>query len=374
MEYNIISFYRYVSLKDPQQIKQWLHELCQQHHILGRILVAEEGINGAVCGTIEEIKLFKQKLETKFPNLTYRELPANTNVYHKLVVRVRSEIVKFGVPVNPNNKGTHLPPQQLKAWYDQKKQFTIIDARNDYEFDVGKFKNAVKMPIRTFREFPQAAQQLTHLKDQTVVLYCTGGIRCEKASAYLKEQGFQDVYQIEGGIINYVNQLPKTYWEGNLFVFDDRLTAETGEAITHCKFCNTKSGQYFNCHNLDCDAFFVSCPECRNKMNTTCSEKCKASSRQRPQRISKPKYKILGKVENYFPKVGAMSVIAQTDFTTGTTITINGKTTKEFTFQLSQLKDDLGNQIQQAHVGEIVSFLVPEKVRKNDVIAVTCSE
>ena len=368
MSHNIISFYKYVQLKDPQQIQQCLHELCQHHHILGRILVAEEGINGAICGTIEEITLFKQALETKFPNLTYRELPSNTNVYHKLVVRVRPEIVKFGHPVNPNNKGIHLPPQQLKSWYDQKKPFTIIDARNDYEYDVGKFNNAIKMPIRTFREFPHAAQQLEHLKDQTIVLYCTGGIRCEKASAYLKEQGFQDVYQIEGGIINYINQLPNTYWEGELFVFDDRLTAETGEPITHCRFCNEKSGKYFNCHNLDCDAFFISCPQCRKNMNTTCSEKCKASPRQRPIKASKQTYKILGKVENYFQKVGAAAVIAQTDFAKGTSITINGKTTTPLTFQILELKDDIGNSIDQAHPGEIVSFLVPAKVRKNDLI------
>src|SRR3989344_434494 len=191
MQYQVISFYKYVHLEKPEQLRDQLREYCQNNLILGRILIGKEGLNGAVCGEKTEIEQFKQFLTgySVFAVLTFREQDHTENTYHKLVVKVRNEICAFGAEVNvAKNKGIHLTPQQLKEWYEHNQDFVIVDARNEYEFDVGRFKNAIRLPIRNFRAFPeQAVKQLEPLKDKKIVLYCTGGIRCEKASAYLKE-------------------------------------------------------------------------------------------------------------------------------------------------------------------------------------------
>src|SRR3989344_5958493 len=188
--YQVISFYQYTHLADPEQLRDQLKEYCQNNQILGRILIGTEGLNGAVCGEKNQVEKFKQFLTQNpiFADLTFREQETETNAYHKLVIKVRQEICAFGAPVDvEKKKGIHPPPQQLKQWYEQNEDFMIVDARNEYEFAVGRFKNAVKLPIQNFREFPeQALKELAPHKEKKIVLYCTGGIRCEKASAYLK--------------------------------------------------------------------------------------------------------------------------------------------------------------------------------------------
>jgi len=224
MVYRVISFYRYVTLNIVEILREEILKKCQELEILGRILLGQEGINGAVCGEEKKIRLFQEYLEHYFPALTYRGQNVEYQAYHKLVVRVRKEIVVFGKKVDMGHLGKHISPQQLKEWYDINKDFVIIDARNQHEALVGKFKEAVVLPIKTFKEFPDAIEKFKHLKGKDVVMYCTGGIRCEKASAYMKELGFSSVYQLEGGIINYVNHYPETYYEGACFMFDDRLS------------------------------------------------------------------------------------------------------------------------------------------------------
>ena len=254
MQYQVISFYKYVLIENPQELQDLLRKHCQEHGLLGRILLGKEGLNGAVSGKKEQVQRFKGLLlqNPLFSWLTFREQEYHQNAYHKLVVKVRKEICAFGAEVDvAKSKGQHLPPQQLKGWYEQNEDFVMVDARNEYEFEVGRFKDALNLNLKNFREFPAAAKQLEAIKDKKIVLYCTGGIRCEKASAYLKEQGFPKVYQIEGGIINYVNQFPDTHWEGGLFVFDDRLVSDVGEPITFCKHCEKDCEQYVNCHNQD---------------------------------------------------------------------------------------------------------------------------
>src|SRR3989338_8722243 len=300
MQYQVISFYKYVAVQNPEELRDSLRKYCQDQQILGRILVGKEGINGAVSGKKEQIQLFKQFLKgnSLFTGMTFREQDYHQNTYHKLVIRVRDEICAFGAEVNvAKNKGQHLSPQKLKGWYEQNKDFVIVDARNEHEFEVGRFKNAVNLNIKNFREFPATVQKLESIKNKKIVLYCTGGIRCEKASAYLKEQGFPQVYQVEGGIINYVNQFPhsgaENYWEGSLFVFDDRLVSDLGEAITSCKNCGKNCQQYVNCHNLDCDQLFIICAACQKQMIKTCSEECKNAPRQR--KINKKSdHKVIG--------------------------------------------------------------------------------
>ena len=257
--YKVISFYRYVSLQNIEVFRKEIAEKCIESHILGRILLAHEGINGAVCGDEKSIVKFQSFLEQSFPSLTYREQDVKEQSYHKLVVRLRKEIVVFGKNVSVEHTGKHLSPQELDSWYKEKKDFVIIDARNVHEAEVGKFKDAFVLPIKHFRDFPEAIKKFENLKEKKVVVYCTGGIRCEKASAYMKQEGFTDVYQVDGGIINYVNQFPEGFYEGSCFVFDDRLSSYIEKPISRCTLCHAACAEYTNCYNLDCDTLFICC-------------------------------------------------------------------------------------------------------------------
>ncbi len=280
MEYKVVSLYKYSIIKNPELLRDELRDFCTKRNILGRILVSEEGINAAVSGKNKEIEEFEAILLKKFPELTFREQKCKENAYHKLVVRVRPEVVVFGKKVDLSKTGKHLTPEEFDQ-ISKEKDVVILDARNDYEYKVGKFKNAVELGIKTFKEFPEAAKKLEKQKDKKIVMYCTGGIRCEKASAFLKEKGFKNVYQLQGGIINYANSSSKNNFEGTCFVFDDRLSAKIGEPISTCEICGDLSDEIINCHNLDCDKLFVCCEKCQTKMNKNCSEKCKKSKRQR---------------------------------------------------------------------------------------------
>ena len=183
--------------------------------------------------------------------------------------------------VDMSKAGQFITAEELYDWYEKREDFVIFDTRNDYEFKVGHFKNSISVQTKTFREFPEALKKIDNLRSKKIIAYCTGGIRCEKATAYMKDKGFKNVYQLEGGIINYINQFPNAYWEGGLFVFNDQLVEEVGEPVTTCQFCDEKEEQYANCHNLDCDKLFIACNSCLEEMKNTCSEECKQSPRQR---------------------------------------------------------------------------------------------
>ena len=366
MPFITISFYKYTPIDTQEKLREYFKALCEKLNLTGRILIAAEGINAAVSGKKENIEEFKKIIikNSLFSNLTFREQDAGTQAHHKLVVRVRNEIVHFGKKVNMPDIGIHLSPSQLQQWYVQREDFVIVDARNEYEHKVGKFKNAVTLPIKNFREFPDAAQQLTQYKDKKMVLYCTGGIRCEKASAYLKQQGFEQVYQIDGGIINYVNQYPDSQWEGGLFVFDNRLVSDVGEPITHCQFCQTECEQYHNCFNLDCDTLFIGCKQCVESMKSTCSVLCKNAPRQRKH--IKPRTRI-GIIHHYYPHAKVALLKVEQELNKSLSFIIAGKTTAEFSYTMSELRNESGEQIEKAFPGEMVTFPLAVKVRKNDL-------
>ncbi len=284
MSYKVLSFYRYVPLADSPSVRDAIKKRCQELHILGRILLGEQGINGAISGTVEELIVFKELLESfdEFKSMTYRERNVEENAYHKLVVRVRQQICAFDAFPDMKNTGQHITPTQLNELLDTGKEVFLLDARNKHEVVLGSFKNAIHLDIECFREFTSNVHKIDHLKNKKIVMFCTGGIRCELSSAYLKERGFSDVSQLEGGIINYVNQFKNKHYEGGVFVFDDRLLDDTGAApLSSCVFCATPSGFVNNCHNLDCDALFVSCKACNNKYECCCSVECVQSPRQR---------------------------------------------------------------------------------------------
>lgn len=285
--YQVITFYKYVNIPNSELLKEQLKEYCKENNIFGRILIACEGINGGVSGEKENIEKFKKMLKKNplFTDITFREQEISSNSYHKLVIKVREEVCMFREKVDLSKKGDYIDPRTLKEWYKKGKDFVIIDARNGYEYDVGHFKGAKKLPIEIFSEFPKEINKLNIDKNKEIVLYCTGGIRCEKASAFMKQKGYNNVYHIQGGIINYLQQVKNEEWEGGLFVFDDRIVSSLSDPITKCIHCGKKEMQYINCHNLDCDKLVICCKECGQKMNNTCSKECKEAKRHRIRAI-----------------------------------------------------------------------------------------
>ncbi|HQJ46137.1 MAG TPA: rhodanese-like domain-containing protein, partial [Ignavibacteriaceae bacterium] len=220
-------------------------------------------------------------------DIWFKETPTDTIAFTKMRVRVKNEIVNSGLnQTSLEHSAPKLTPEQLLKFYEEKKDFIIVDARNWYESKIGKFKNAITPQITHFREWPKVVESLNEYKDKTIVTYCTGGIRCEKASAYMREQGFKNIFQMNGGILNFIQKYPDTYWEGGMFVFDDRRVFEpnTREELKYtatCHFCGKPTAYHINCHNLDCDKIIVCCHECKVKNEYCCSDKCRASSNKR---------------------------------------------------------------------------------------------
>jgi len=348
----VISFYKYTRIKNPELLKERIREKCNS--IKGRILIGKEGINGACSGNIEK---FKEFLVGEFPGLTFREQECEKQVYSKLVVRTRKEIVNFGEKVDLRNAGKHISPEELQKTLDNKEEVILLDARNDYEVNVGKFKNAISLNINNFREFPEKYKKLNSFKNKKIIMYCTGGVRCEKSSAYLKEKGFTNVNQLEGGIINYVNNFPNTHFKGGCFVFDNRLNF--GEI--KCSLCNKQTSSIINCHNLNCDKLIVSCKKCQERLDKSCSLNCKQSTRRR-----KKKYKKIGKVINYYGK--KKIALAYGKLKKGQKILIKGRTTNtEETIQ--ELSNDKGLEVTNSK-NEIVTFPVGHRVRTNDEVLI----
>ena len=240
----VLSFYKYVKVDDPETIAAKHLNWCLSNGIKGKVYIAEEGINGSVFGTFEKMENYKEHLTSFgiFKHIWFKETETDKEAFIKMHVRVKKEIVNSGFKTDLRNSAPKLSPEELLRFYEEGKDFFIVDARNWYESKIGRFKNAVTPHITHFREWPAVVESLKEHKDKTIITYCTGGIRCEKASAYMKEEGFENVYQLEGGILNYIQKYPDTYWEGGMFVFDDRKVVEPNtkdelKYVTQCEFC-----------------------------------------------------------------------------------------------------------------------------------------
>lgn len=287
-DYRVLLYYKYVDLDNPEQIQEDHFRFCGENDIKGRIFLSSEGINGTASGKMDNIEKYKQFLRSydALSDIIFKEDETDTHTFKKLYVRVKPEIVTSGLNVSLQNGGKRLSPEKFKEFYDTGREFVVVDARNWYESQIGKFKGAITPSLENFRDWTKAAQELNHLKDKTIVTYCTGGIRCEKASAFLVEQGFKDVYQLDGGIISFTKKFPDTYWEGSVFVFDERRLIEVNNSpelkhITHCYFCGKETSYYINCHNQECDKILISCHECKAANEYCCSDECRVAPHKR---------------------------------------------------------------------------------------------
>ncbi|MFI5236841.1 MAG: rhodanese-related sulfurtransferase [Ignavibacteriales bacterium] len=289
-QYKILLFYKYVNLTEPEKLVSEHLQWCIANNIKGRVFFADEGVNGTVSGTLNDIEKYKTHLTSygEFKDLWFKEDFADEHTFKKMHVRLKNEIVSGDLKdISVENSGKKLSPEQLVELFKAEKDFVLVDARNWYESKIGKFRNAITPQIKHFREWKAVVDEdLKDFRNKTVVTYCTGGIRCEKASAYMIERGFSDVYQLDGGIINFVKKFPDSYWEGGLFVFDERrvINPNTKEEVMHiaeCHFCKQPTSYYINCHNVDCDKIIVSCHECKIENDYCCSDQCRESNNKR---------------------------------------------------------------------------------------------
>ncbi len=288
--YKVILFYKYIDIENPAEMVEQHLGWCLENDIRGRVFFAKEGVNGTVSGTTENIVKYKKHL-TSFPgfeDIRFKEDNSNGHTFKKMHVQLKNQIVNGELnDVSLTNGSKRLSPEELFKFYEEQKDFVIVDARNWYESKIGKFRNAITPPMKNFREWKKVVDEdLKKYKDKTVVTYCTGGIRCEKASAYMIEQGFKDVYQLDGGIFNYIKKFPDTHWQGGMFVFDERrvVNPNSNEELKHiaeCHFCGKPISYYINCHNLDCDRIIVSCHECKVENDYCCSVECRRSPNRR---------------------------------------------------------------------------------------------
>lgn len=285
-EYVIILFYKYVRVDDPEKLRVEQRELCEKIGLKGRIIVAPEGINATLEGTTENIEKYLKEFlsDRRFKDTHIKKSKGTGDAFPKLSVKVRKEIVTLGLEedINPNEvTGKHLKPEELKKWYDSGKEFYVIDMRNDYEFKVGRFKGSQLMPVQNFRDIPKALSYIENLKDKTVVPVCTGGVRCEKASGLLVREGFKDVYQLDGGIVSYIEKYPAEEFEGSLYVFDKRILMHFDPEEKHvivgtCEKCEAKSERYVNCRNPECNKHFICCINCAEEDGKSfCGEGCR---------------------------------------------------------------------------------------------------
>lgn len=228
--YTIIAFYRFIELTELPVLQSTIAEICKKQGILGTILLAPEGINGTIAGADQNIAAVVAFLlsYSQFANLNFRYTYADFNPFYKMKVRLKNEIVALRVPnIYPNQKtGTQVSPEDWDNLIADP-EVLLIDTRNTYEFELGTFKGAKNPETDVFRDFPTYVKQnLDPNKHKKIAMFCTGGIRCEKASSYLLEQGFADVYQLQGGILNYLEKIPaeNSTWAGECFIFDNRIT------------------------------------------------------------------------------------------------------------------------------------------------------
>lgn len=287
MKYTVIIFYKYVHIAEPEKLLSEERARCERFGITGRTIIAHEGINATLEGTDEAVKLYEAELrkDPRFADVDIKSSPGTGNAFPRLSIKIRNEIVTLGAGVkDPKARGAYVDAQTLHEWYEQGQEFVVVDMRNGYEQIVGKFKGSKLMPIKNYRDIPKAVAEdpeVKSLKDKKVVTVCTSGVRCEKASGYLVEQGFKDVYQLHGGIQRYIQNYPAGAFEGSLYVFDGRILLSTASpeergVVGRCALCQSPSEDYTNCDYEPCHSHFICCASCRaSNGKAFCKDECR---------------------------------------------------------------------------------------------------
>lgn len=261
-----IAGYRFTPIDNIDQTLTQLKGICVDLDIKGTIYLATEGLNIGLSGNLLEIQTFRKRLDKdqRFAGIKFHELFSTYCPYHKMTVKTKTELV----PIEDNSlkvgdfNHQYLPPLELKKWLDENKDFILLDMRNDFEYDLGSFDQATQLHLRRFRKLQTKEEELAKLpKDKPIVTFCTGGIRCEKAAPFLEKSGFDQVFQLEGGIIEYLRQTKGAHWHGNCFVFDDRVSINSQLAPEQFHLCT-------DCQRILDDLNAEFCQECLSQHQT----------------------------------------------------------------------------------------------------------
>ncbi len=288
MEPKVILYYGFTPLADPEAIRLWQLTLCESLELKGRILISRHGINGTVGGDMAAVKKYIKatKQYPPFKGIEFKWSEGTGHDFPRLKVKVRDEIVSFGAPdglrVDENGViggGVHLKPQELHALVEAKgEELVFFDGRNAYEAEIGRFKGAIVPDVATTHDFVKELDsgKYDHLKKKPVVTYCTGGVRCEVLSSLMIQRGFEEVYQLAGGIVRYGETFGDDgLWDGSLYIFDNRMNHEFSDhaaVIGKCEKCANPTSKFYNCNNLACRKLILLCAQCAaNQESTTCS-------------------------------------------------------------------------------------------------------
>lgn len=313
VKYQTLLYYCYSAIKNAEQFALDHLQFCKSLNLVGRIIVADEGLNGTVSGTEAACKTYMDTLlaDPRFAKIDFKIDEVNEPSFIKMHCRYKSEIVHSGLRdphiINPEKKtGIHLEPEDFIRMKEDD-DVVILDVRSNYEHSVGRFKNAVTLDIENFRDFPEKINELAQYKNKKIITYCTGGIKCEKASALLLHEGFNEVYQLHGGIIKYGKAAGGQDFEGKCYVFDNRVSVDVNSVnpvvISTCRNCGTHTSKMINCANPECNEHFTQCDDCGIKLDGACSEACQSHPRKRiydgtgyyvkvPQPVNKAKGKL----------------------------------------------------------------------------------
>ncbi|HEB41761.1 MAG TPA: rhodanese-related sulfurtransferase [Candidatus Dependentiae bacterium] len=280
---NVLLYYKYVMITYPKHIMKWQKTICHDLDLTGRIIISHEGINGTVGGTQTTIERYKtiMRKNSLFSDIDFKESLGGADCFSRLSIIVKDEIVHLGLNphvITADEGGKQLTPTQAHALIKkQPADLLIFDVRNKVEWKIGHFQQALTADINHFRELPNYIDtHLDQFSDKQVLMYCTGGIRCERASAYLKSKNVaKQVYQLKGGIHRYVEHYPDGFFRGKNYVFDNRISLKvTDEILGSCLLCRTPGDNYTNCLNAACNKHFICCNPCLDRLDNTCSTAC----------------------------------------------------------------------------------------------------
>ncbi len=279
----ILLFYKYVDLENPENFAKWQKKLCLSLGLKGRIILATEGINATLGGSEEATQAYKDTMEAHplFGGIDFKEAEGDERYFPRLRVMIKKEIVRMGIDpteLSFREAAPYLTPEQAHDLLSNPPDnLVVLDTRNDYESAVGSFTNAIAPNTQYFREFPAYVDNnLDLFKDKQVLMYCTGGVRCERASAYLsKKQVAEKVMHIQGGIHRYVEKFPEGHFKGANYVFDARITQTVSpDLLSSCTICNAPTDYYVNCKNAECNNQFLCCLPCKEILQEACSTTC----------------------------------------------------------------------------------------------------
>jgi UPF0176 protein len=282
--HSVILYYKYVQLSGVERFAAEHKWLCASLGLKGRVIVAAEGINGTLAGPPDAVQSYMDAMhaDSRFADMEFKLSEGSSDTFPRLSVKVRPEIVTLaaGIPLKAD-LDNHLSPTEWKRLLEEDPEVVVVDVRNRYESAAGKFENAIACEIDNFRELPEYLEKLAGNEDKKVLMYCTGGIRCEKASALFRHRGFKHVFQLHGGIVNYQKEHGNAHWLGECFVFDKRMTIRIEEDLQHvgrCAHSGRPTGRFVNCLHDLCHCLFLLAEETQQEdLETILCPKCRAN-------------------------------------------------------------------------------------------------